>query len=269
MLWGWEGGRWGQSQGGGATGMVTGPLLQPVGPSRRRSCSRVKCQHRSTSVGIVCGERSSRHWPPPALGLAAGPTCPWGHTEVQPSAVAFMLAHHPLHLPAGPGEAVSDGPAARAGWSPAALGAPQGSSPGKVQHGLHHVGAVLGAGLAEQRPVGLRGQWVSVGSLLPRRPQGALAYHGQLLPVGCADPRRLRKAGPQVHLVPHQHERQWPLGGLREGRAAQDSAGPAASGCSCCCARLLRQPQSSAARRLPPLTSALCLGARCVSRPCT
>lgn len=53
-------------------------------------------------------------------------------------------------------------------WPQAGCHSRQGSSLGKVQHCLHHIGAVLGAGLTERGAVGLGGAGGgSVGSLLP------------------------------------------------------------------------------------------------------
>lgn len=100
------------------------------------------------------------------LGPAAVWSCPWD-AEVQSSAVAFALAHCPLHFPAGPGAVASAGPTTLAGWGLVAAAGPvwpqagchsrQGSSLGKVQRCLHHIGAVLGAGLTERGAMGLGG----------------------------------------------------------------------------------------------------------------
>lgn len=111
-------------------------------------------------------------------------------------------------------------------------------------------------------------QRASVGSLPPWGPQGVPAHHGQLLPVGCADPRCLWQAGPQVRLVPHQHEWQWPLGGLREGRAAQGPVGLAASS-RCCGPSSPGAAELCRTHRLPPVTPVPCLGAECGSGPNT
>lgn len=154
-------------------------------------------------------------------------------------------------------------------WPQAGCHSRQGSSLGKVQHCLHHIGAVLGTGLTEWGAVGLGGAGgVSGVPAALGGPLGVPAHHGQLLPVGCVDPRCLWQAVLQVCLVPHQHEWQGPLCGLWEGRAAQGSLGLAASSC-CFSPSLQGAAELCHMHWLHPVTPVPCRGAECSSRPNT
>lgn len=140
----------------------------------RGSC-RGSGRHGGPGAGGSCGRgRAMACSPPaPALGPAAARGCPRGRdARIQADTAAAARARRPLHLPAGPSAVPSARPAARA-----LRGTPgtQSCSPGEVQHSLHHVGAVLGAGLAEQAVVGLGGRaGESGGGPGPPRPRPEL-----------------------------------------------------------------------------------------------
>lgn len=95
----------------------------------------------------------------PASGPAAARGGPrGGDAEIQAGAAARGC--RPLHCSAGPRRGVTRALRPR----PARPPFPRRRSPGQVQHGLHHVRAVLGAGLAEQAVVGLDGQRLESGA---------------------------------------------------------------------------------------------------------
>lgn len=181
----------------------------------------------------------------PASGPAAARGGPrGGDAEIQAGAAA--RDRRPLHCSAGRGAAS----ARRSALGPRGPPYPGRCSPGEVQHGFHHVRAVLGAGLAEQAVMGLeRDGWNRrPGEQLRGSPPAAATHRGQPLSVGRVDPRRLRQRGPQVALITHQHERQCGPGALRQRRVAW---GPAV---------LLKaaRPEArpcSGSRGIPPVTS--------------
>lgn len=94
-------------------------LLQPVGlscaerPPPQHPCGRsgagiLRVKHAGPAAGLS-----------PALGPAAVQSRPRRGAEVQSSAAASALTRRPLHFPEGPGAAVSAGPVAWTGGSPA------------------------------------------------------------------------------------------------------------------------------------------------------
>lgn len=85
------------------------------------------------------------------------------------------------------------------------------------------------------------------GSLPPREALSQPTHHGQMLPLGCAHPCGFWQPGLQVQLVPHQHERQCLLHGLREGGKGGSRlhrAGSFQGSCCCCLWEMQTLPQA-------------------------